>query len=311
MLKKVLLGVLLVGLTGGLVAGAAIRTSDRLDQVAEAATGGRGQESRTAGDDSQTAGYGRGAQSEEQASNGQGTGNGNSGGNGSGSGIGNGGERQYPAYDGAPEALETVMGSVKQALAAGEDLVLVTADGEELIIGAGPTLSADPNMALAAGEQIEVTGYWEDGEFKATQITRLADGYTVTLRNEFGQPTWAGNNGSNAADTSGDQTGTGQAVVDEWLQIEGTVTAVDENTLTVQTDSGEIIVMENRSWWFAQDQNFAATVGDQLRLTGFYEDGGFEIGQMDNLSTGLTVLIRSETGRPLWAGGGRGSSGSH
>ena len=83
--------------------------------------------------------------------------------------------------------------------------------------------------------------------------------------------------------------------------------SVDENTLAVEAANGEVILMENRAWWFVLDQGFVTEPGDQLRLIGFYEDGDFEVGRIDNLSSGATVLVRDENGRPLWAGGGRGA----
>jgi hypothetical protein len=68
---------------------------------------------------------------------------------------------------------------------------------------------------------------------------------------------------------------------------------------------GEEVLIENRPWWFAQEQGFVAAEGDELAIVGFYEDGAFEAGRLDNLTTGLSVPIREESGRPLWAGGGR------
>lgn len=37
--------------------------------------------------------------------------------------------------------------------------------------------------------------------------------------------------------------------------------------------------------------------------------GENEMGQIDNITTGQTVLVRDENGRPLWAGQGRGNGG--
>jgi hypothetical protein len=114
-----------------------------------------------------------------------------------------------------------------------------------------------------------------------------------------------GYGGEGNTDAPGDGTGTGQAVVDEWLTLQGTVVSVDADTLVVQTADGEQVTMENRPWWFAQEQGFTAQVGDQVTLVGFYEDGDFEVGQIDNLSSGQAVTIRDENGRPMWAGRGR------
>ena len=114
---------------------------------------------------------------------------------------------------------------------------------------------------------------------------------------------------------------TGQAQVEEWLTLQGTVVSVDADTLVVQTVSGEQVTVENRAWWFAQEQGFSAQVGDQVTLVGFYEGDDpstdrrgelvepsglhFEVGQIDDATSGQTVLVRDENGQPLWAGRGR------
>jgi len=114
-----------------------------------------------------------------------------------------------------------------------------------------------------------------------------------------------GYGGRGREDAPGDQTGTGQANVEEWLTLQGTVVNVDADTLVVQTVNGEQVTIENRPWWFAQEQGFSAQVGDQVTLIGFYEDNDFEVGQIDDITSGQTVLVRDENGRPLWAGRGR------
>ena len=106
-------------------------------------------------------------------------------------------------------------------------------------------------------------------------------------------------------DAPGDQTGTGQANVEEWLTLQGTVVSVDADVLVVETASGEQVTMENRPWWFAQEQGFSAQVGDRVTLIGFYEGDRFEVGQIEGITKGQTVLVRDENGRPLWAGRGR------
>lgn len=97
----------------------------------------------------------------------------------------------------------------------------------------------------------------------------------------------------------------GLASVDEWLTFAGTVSSVSADALVVQTGGGEQIVVENRPWWFAQEQGFAAEAGDQVTLVGFYEEDSVEVAQIDNATNGRSVVIRDETGRPLWAGRGR------
>src|SRR5690606_26522199 len=130
----------------------------------------------------------------------------------------------------AVESLSVYEGTVVQAPAAGIDLVLGTEGGEEIVVGTGPGYLADQGLVLRVGDQVRVQGFWEDGEFKAAQVTRLRDGLTVNLRDSLGRPAWSGSgqralagqaagaqdNGAEGAglgqgNLSGDQAGIGQA----------------------------------------------------------------------------------------------------
>ncbi len=309
MLKRVLLGALLVGVIGILVAGAIIRTVDKTENVAEARGEGRG----------------RGSIETDVYSLGQ-TGGGGFGQGGRYGQAANTAERQYPNYETVPEDWAVYNGTVAETPETGGELVIVTEDGQELSVGTGPGYMDAQGFALQTSEQVQVQGYWEGEEFKAAQVTRLGDGETITLRDQLGRPAWAGAGkrsaeqqaatsesapgqggygGEGRTDAPGDATGTGQAQVDEWITLSGTVVSLDADALVVQTAVGEQVVMENRPWRYAQEQGFVATAGDQVRVVGFYEDGEFEVGQIDNLSTGLSVQIREEGGRPMWAGRGQ------
>jgi len=186
MIKKILLGTVFVGLLAVLAAGGVIRTLDKTSQVAEARGAGQGYSvDHQAGVDGEGSGYGQG--------------NGNAGtaaGSGLGRGQGNAGnglaERQYANLEAAPEEWLAYQGTVLQPPAEGLDLVIRTADGEELTVGTGPMYMAGQGFTLQAGEQIQVRGYWEDGEFKAAQVTRHSDGRSIDLRDESGRPLWAG-----------------------------------------------------------------------------------------------------------------------
>lgn len=92
-----------------------------------------------------------------------------------------------------------------------------------------------------------------------------------------------------------------RAAVD-WIVMEGTVTSVDDETLAIQTAEGEIEIAD-RGWRFAREQGFTAQLGDRVQLTGFYEEGELEIGDLLNLTSQEQVQIREQGGRPLWAGG--------
>ncbi len=126
----------------------------------------------------------------------------------------------------------------------------------------------------------------------------------------YGKGQGAGGNG-NGIENNPVNAGEGQAQVTNALVLEGTVTQVDEDILVLETSAGETIEVSNRAWWYASDAGFAVQVGNQLRVSGFYEsEDQFEVISMENLTNGQSVSLREETGRPMWAGGGRGRGGN-
>ena len=176
MVRKIVLGTLFIGLIGALVAGAVIRTVDRTQLVAEAQGNGYGRSSDKA-DEHETDGLREGR-------------NGNGG---RGRTTANVVERRYPNYDESPsQELLVHEGTVVLAPEEGVDLVIETSDGAAVTVGTGPMYMASKGFTLQAGDSVQVRGYWEGEEFKAAQVTRLADGQTITLRDELGRPAWAG-----------------------------------------------------------------------------------------------------------------------
>ncbi|MGC9520683.1 MAG: hypothetical protein ACP5HG_02220 [Anaerolineae bacterium] len=87
-----------------------------------------------------------------------------------------------------------------------------------------------------------------------------------------------------------------------WETIEGIVLESD-NELTVDTSSGSIVVGLGQQF-YRDEMGFTVGEGDSVRVSGFYEDGEFKAGTVENLTTGDTITLRDETGRPMWAGRG-------
>ena len=92
-----------------------------------------------------------------------------------------------------------------------------------------------------------------------------------------------------------------------WNAYSGVVTAVSEEALMIETDVGESMVIEGRAWSYMQEQGFAIQQGDLVKFEGFYEDGEFKVSQIENLNTGEGLVLRDASGRPSWAGGGKGN----
>ena len=71
-------------------------------------------------------------------------------------------------------------------------LVVQTVDGGELIVEGQPWAYAlEWGFTCQPGEAISLTGYFENDEFKAMQLT-TASGAAITLRGADGRPGWAG-----------------------------------------------------------------------------------------------------------------------
>ena len=97
------------------------------------------------------------------------------------------------------------------------------------------------------------------------------------------------------------------AQTQDWQTFIGRVTSVDASALVITLEDGSQLEVANRPWSFAQEAGAVFTSGDSVRLTGFYDSSGiFEVATLENQTSGLTLAIRDESGRPGWAGRGRG-----
>ncbi len=97
-----------------------------------------------------------------------------------------------------------------------------------------------------------------------------------------------------------------QATAGEWAEYEGTVISSDDVMIVVETIDDTQIVIEGRALAFMQEVGYTTMVGNNLLINGFYEDGEFKVATIDDLTTGDSIVIRDENGRPGWAGNGWG-----
>ena len=117
----------------------------------------------------------------------------------------------------------------------------------------------------------------------------------------------AGNRGADQAGQAGDAQP--QALVDEWLTISGVITSIDDSSFTMETDSGESVLVQLGPAHFLADQKADLKPGDAVQVLGFYEDDTLTAGDVQ-LSTGEHIILRDPNGRPLWTGGLASSAGS-
>ncbi len=208
MWKRVLLVTVFVGLIGALVGGAVFRTINRTGQVVQAQGRGTGRGLGEASQDPAT-GYGqgsggRGGQGRDGGSRGQsrgslgtesgpsGTGEAQSRAYGSG-GQGRGSSPSAPAgtQEGHAEDWVTLEGVV---VAVDEDALLVQAHdhGQVTVEGRAWQVAQEQGFWAEPDDEVTLTGFTEDGEFKVAQLDNATNGQSVLTRDESGRPLWAG-----------------------------------------------------------------------------------------------------------------------
>jgi hypothetical protein len=119
----------------------------------------------------------------------------------------------------------------------------------------------------------------------------------------------AGRSGGEVAGRSGSSSGSGDEVhlaEDEehaWTSLVGMVTSQDLESLWFETSQGETVEITGRAWRFILDSGMVFSVGDEVELDGFYENDEFEVSSIEDLTTGVFLQVREDSGRPLWSGG--------
>ena len=97
-----------------------------------------------------------------------------------------------------------------------------------------------------------------------------------------------------------------ETTVSDWESQMGTVQGWGDQILTVLMDTGESVLVEGRGGRYLSEKDFTAVPGERVTLTGFYEGDDFEVAIITNETTGVTIRLRGEDGRPVWGSGGGG-----
>lgn len=119
---------------------------------------------------------------------------------------------------------------------------------------------------------------------------------------------YQGGGGSGQGRQAGSETlgeGLADNPVETWEPLSGSVFTLEDDELTIETAEGAVTVHLGPEWYW-ETEGITLAEGDQVLVSGFYEDDTFEVASIENLTAGQTVTLRDETGRPLWAGRGRG-----
>jgi hypothetical protein len=183
-------------------------------------------------------------------------------------------------------------------------MTLGLADGSDIFVELGP---ADywqaQGVTLLAGAKVTVDGFFNGTNYHARAVI-AADGAILAVRSESGQPLWAGGNSGGTGSNGGQ--GEVQIPADQWVIVEGAVTALTNNGLVIQTSDGQPLTVSFGRVDFWQQQAVTFAVGDAISLLGFWQGDQFTPGQVTKTATDERILLRDPNGRPLWAGLGRG-----
>ncbi|MDO9086196.1 MAG: hypothetical protein Q7U53_08315 [Anaerolineaceae bacterium] len=186
MIKKIILGVLFVGLSGFLIFGAVNRTLAKTDDIrTEAAGGGRYQNEELSereledrgnpiqrnqqvnrSETDPAYGYGEGLQDGDRTGvpNPQAT------------------AGEWAEYEGTVISIESSM------------ILVETDDGSEIVIeGRALVFLQDSGFVTNVGNTLFITGFYEDDEYKVATIIDQTTGGMIMVRDEGGRPGWAGN----------------------------------------------------------------------------------------------------------------------
>ncbi len=189
MVSKIIAGLFIVAMLAAFAYGATQLISPSQEVHAREGGARAGQQNGTALEGNGQGGQGRGRNLEGSSGSGNGQGREQQGAAavaGRGQGQGNG-QRLDKSVGEAADVL-TIEGTVLETA----ELVVETADGE-VQVGLGPSHYREAQgFALEVGDQVRVSGYWEDGEFKASAVENLETGERIVLRDGSGRPMWSG-----------------------------------------------------------------------------------------------------------------------
>ncbi len=223
-----------------------------------------------------------------------------------------------PVAQGAEGTPWQATGTVAAVDDFGFDLALE--GGETVYIELGPPdYWQSQGVELTPGTAVTVDATEADGMIHATSVQVDATSEVLQIRDDSGQPLWSGGvtSGQGRAATGsadGTHTPNPQVQVDEWITLTGTLVAYQGAMMTMSTPEGDLITFQTGKPSFLASQGVTFQVGDEVSVTGFWQDDKFQAGDITQLSTGMTVFLRDPNGRPLWGGpgnGGQGGQGGH
>ncbi len=130
--------------------------------------------------------------------------------------------------------------------------------------------------------------------------------------NGQGQGKRGGQNNGASSNSTGAGVPQAQANLAGASTFQGTVSAFNYGTLTIQAADGQVLGVQLGNQNFAASLGFAPQIGENVTVYGFPGDQGlFSAITVTLDSTGQVYTFREATGRPAWAGGNGKGGGNH
>ena len=97
-----------------------------------------------------------------------------------------------------------------------------------------------------------------------------------------------------------------QAALEDLEAVSGVVESIDGTGLVLRADAGELVEISLGQSAYWEAQGVSLVTGDAIVVDGYYEDDATLAARSVTLvATGQTVVLRDESGRPMWSGGRR------
>ncbi|HET9532879.1 MAG TPA: hypothetical protein VFQ92_21165, partial [Blastocatellia bacterium] len=194
-------------------------------------------------------------------------------------------------------------------------------DNSKVTIITGPYYYLlDSGFEIRVGDRLSVRAFlslWYENTYVAVEITNLSTGETLVLRDAAGRPLWT-NQGGPGNGGMGNCHGCGGGPVNI-ATFEGIVVSVDMAcsqqypSFTLALADGSKIIVMTGPYHYLVESGFVITVGDRVTvraLRSLWPDNTYTAVEITNLTTGATITMRTDDGKPLWMGqGGPGGPG--
>lgn len=184
-------------------------------------------------------------------------------------------------------------------------MTLTLATAESIYVELGPShFWQDVTPALAIGEVVSVDGFFNGQQYHAATVTR-AGGTQMQLRSETGLPLWSGSASGGQAHGEAGQSGEPQVAPQDWVTLDGMVSAVTGSMLTMQTTEGDLLDLQLGQPRFIDSQGVVFAPGEAITVVGYWQGTAFKAGDITKTATGERLMLLDPNGRPLWGGPGR------